>query len=132
MISSMHLKQRDILMPALILPKPPDEVNSKVNKRNRIAHTKYEVQDSEREDIITNLSDAAFMLYQYYLRCASIDDIPMEDRNAQAYFKWSTSKVARARKQLEKAGYFKKIIYTATSGKRTITYYISKDRVAQI
>ena len=116
-------------MPTTILANQFNEVNSKVNKRNRVAHTKYEVQHAEREDIIANLSDAAFMLYQYYLRCASIDDTPMEDINASTYFGWSIQKVARARKQLENAAYFKKVIYTSTKGKKSVTYYLSQDRV---
>ena len=115
-----------------ILPLKNAEVNSKVNKRNRIAHSKYEVQLEERQDIITNLSDAAFMLYQYYLRCASIDDTPMEDDDAALYFGWSIRKVARARKQLENEGYFKKVVYSSSAGKKAITYYISKERVSEL
>jgi len=103
-----------------------------VDRNNKIIHTKYEVTQTEREDIISSLGDAAFMLYQYYLRCASMTEVPMEDANAANYFKWSIRKVARARKLLETAGYFKKITYSSSVGKKAVTYYISKNRVANM
>ena len=119
------------MTPFKVLQKIP-EVNSKVNKRNRIPHSKYEVQQEEKDDILTTLNDQAFMLYQYYLRMASIEDSFMEDSNAASYFKWKLQKVSRTRKLLEKAGYFKKITYTSNTGNKSITYYISKDRVNNI
>ena len=108
------------------------ESNSKMDKRTRITHTKYEVNRKEREDILHNIGDSAFMLYQYYLRMAAIQDSFMEDSDASAYFGWAIRKVARNRKALEKAGYFKRIAYSSACGKKSITYYLTKERVAEI
>ncbi len=107
-----------------------DEVNSKMDKRNRVSHTKYEVQEKERREILTSMGDATLLLYQYYLRMAAIPDATMEDSDAARYFDWSIRKVADNRKKLEKNGYFKKKTYKETTGNtRSITYYISKDAV---
>ena len=111
------------------LPSIFSEVNSKVDKRNRIPQTKFEVTSAERYDIIDNAGDSAFMLYQYFLRMAAIPDAPMEDDNAAKYFSWSKRKVANNRKLLEALGYFKKITYCSRKGKRSVTYYLTKPRV---
>lgn len=105
------------------------EVNSKMDKRGRISHTKYEVTSKERKNILINLGDSSLLLYQFYLRMAAIPDASMEDVAAAEYLFWSIRKVRSIRKRLEKSGYFRKIIYKASSGKKTITYYISQDSV---
>lgn len=107
------------------------EGNSKMDKRNRITHTKYEVNKEERLDILTNSNEIALLLYQFYLRMAAIPDAFMEDKDAAAYFQWSVRKVATARKALEKLGYFKRITYSSSTGKKSVTYYLTKERVAK-
>lgn len=108
-----------------------NEVNSKIDNRPKISTHRYEVLTKERSDILTLANNQALLLYEYYLRMASIPDAPMEDVDASEYFGWSASKVTRARLALEKLGYFKKIIYKSSAGKKTITYYVSKDAVAK-
>lgn len=111
------------------LPQIPPEVNSRMTKSNRAVYTKYEVQKEERQDILKNLGDAALLLYQYYLRMESMQNIPMEDDEAAHYLLWSKRKTARIRKQLIKAKYFKKIVFISSKGKKTVTYYIGQEEV---
>ena len=100
-----------------------------MDKRGRVSHSKFEVSKKEREDILSNLGDSALLLYQFYLRMASIPDASMEDSDAAIYLLWNIRKVRRIRKQLENEGYFRKITYRANSGKKVCTYYISKESV---
>ena len=108
------------------------EANSKMDKRNRITHTKYEVQQKERLDILDNAGDQALLLYEFYLRMAAIPDATMEDSDVRRYFKWDLQKVARNRRALEKLNYFRKITYTSSNGRRSVTYYLTKDRVEKL
>ena len=107
------------------------ETNSKTGRRQAV-QTKYEPTNEERQDIIQTLSDSAFMLFQYYLRMATIPDSIMEDINAATYFHWDISKVSRLRRALEKENYFRRITFTANSGKKSTTYYIGKDIVSRL
>ena len=104
------------------------ETNAKTGRRVNVI-TKYEPTVMERQEILKATSDSAFLLFQYYLRITTMPDPIMEDDNAAKYFNWSISKVSRLRRDLEKAFYFKKIIYTSSTGKKSTTYYVGKDVV---
>ena len=107
------------------------ETNAKTGRRQTV-HTKYEPTNEERQEIINEVSDSAFMLFQYYLRMATIPDSVMEDGNAATYFGWDITKVSRLRRALEKVKYFKKEVFTSSSGKKTTTYYVGKDIVSKL
>ena len=105
------------------------DYNNRSSRGRKHITTKFEPSDRERLDILKQANEQAFLLYQYYLRMASIGEQSMEDSAAAEYFNWSTRKVATARKALEKLGYFKRIIYTSSTGKKSVTYYVDKETV---
>ena len=119
-------------MPRNVINITFDEAHYLMEKRKRIPATKYEVNADERHDILQNAGDQALLLYQYYLRMAAIPDSTIEDTDAMNYFGWSKAKVARNRRALEKLNYFRKITYTSSNGRRSVTYYLTKDRVEKL
>jgi len=113
------------------LPLHQWEINIKMDKRSRVAFTKYEITREEKKDILDNLGLFEFNLYQYYLRMAAIGESFMEDADAFNYFSKTISirKIGNARRALEKADYFKKKSFVASDGTKSITYYIGQERV---
>jgi len=76
----------------------------------------------ERNDIIPNMGEAAYVLYSYYL--VRQRDRPFTDEAAHGYFPyWSMAKIQRCRLKLIKGGYFKQETWpgSATREKLVVT-----------
>jgi len=89
-------------------------------KRQR-ANRKYYPTAIERDDIIANLGEPAYILYAFYL--GRQKDFNYRDATVQKTFHyWSIRKIAETRKKLEKAGYINTKIFPGRpkQGLRTI------------
>lgn len=105
------------------------EITIRCHKKNKAFHTKYYMSDAERRQIIDQVGDPACMLYDYYLRMASIGEQELTDQAAAEYFGWSEQKAKRNRLALARAGFFRSAGGRLSDGKRTIYYYIGEDAV---
>lgn len=111
--------------------KRPAQVFFKVDQHKQ-RQTKFFISETDRHNIIEECGDQAFMLYDYFLRMASIGTQPFDDTTAADYFKWTEDKAKRYRLKLTRAGWFK-ITKGTLGGQRIpqIVYYIGKNAVAQ-
>jgi hypothetical protein len=109
----------------------PLEIVIRCNKKTKAIYTKYFVSDRERRQLISSIGDAAYMLFEYYLRMASIGDQELTDDNAALYFGWSTQKAKRNRLALSRAGFFRSTNGKLSDGTKTIHYYIGEDAVSE-
>ena len=80
---------------------------------------------------IADQSDAACMLFEYYLRMASMGDIELNDEGAADYFGWSTQKAKRNRLALKRAGWFRSARNTFNDGRKGVSYYIGTEAVQE-
>tara|TARA_R110002167_G_scaffold51505_7_gene149049 strand:- start:127 stop:492 length:366 start_codon:yes stop_codon:yes gene_type:complete len=106
-----------------------DEVNIRCFKQEKALYMKYYLTSEERRNLISKTSDQACMLFEYYLRMASVQDCEITDGTAAHYFGWTTQKVKRNRLALSKEGWYKTTRYTLTDGRKGISYYIGKEAV---
>lgn len=108
-----------------------DEVNVKCSRKTAAIYLKYYLTASERKELIHDHGDAACLLFEYYLRMASIGDEQITDTTAADYFGWSIQKVQRNRLALMKSGWYSQARYNMPNKRKGITYYIGKDAVRQ-
>jgi len=112
-------------------PKPINEISMKCQKNPKALYSKYFIADKERKELITNLGDAACMLYEYYLRMASIGDVEITDTTTAGYFGWNIHKAKRNRLALVRAGWFRSARSNFSDGRKGMTYYVGKDAVME-
>ena len=108
-----------------------DEINIRCRKNAKAIYSKYFLSDIERKQLIADLGDPACMLYEYYLRMASIGDVQLTDKSASEYFGWSERKAKRNRLALDRAGWFRQAKATYSDGRKAMSYYIGQDAVSE-
>lgn len=108
-----------------------DEINVHCDKKDKAMYLKYYLSAEERRSLIQEVGDAACMLYEYYLRMASIPNQVITDDMAAEYFGWNTRKVRRYRQALTNAGWYDSARYTIAKVRKGISYYIGKEAVAK-
>lgn len=98
-------------------------------KRPKIWVTKY-LTAEERRDMIKTCGEPAVLLFDYYIKLASLNE-PEEitDEKAGHFFGWSWQKAQRYRIKLTKAGWVDQTRYTLRNGNRGITYYLGQEAV---
>ena len=111
--------------------KPIDEINIHCRKNAKAIYSKYLISDRERREVITKIGDSACMLFEYYLRMASIGGLPLTDFDAAAYFGWNVHKVKRNRLALGRAGWYRSTKGSFTDGRKIMSYYIGEDAVTE-
>ena len=98
-------------------------------KRQKVWVTKY-LTAEERRQMIKSCGDAAVLLFDYYLKMASLNEPEeVDDDKASLYFGWTRQKAQRLRIRLTKAGWIDRTRYTLNNGNKGITYYIGKEAV---
>jgi hypothetical protein len=112
------------------IKRPTNEINIQCRKQDKSLYVKYYLSDWERKEL-TQISDAAVLLFEYYLRMASIDNQPITDSGAANYYGWSTSKVKRTRLKLEPRGWYRTSTYKLSDGRKGMSFYIGKDAVSK-
>jgi len=108
-----------------------DEINVHCEKQDKNLYIKYYLSTAERKELITELGDAACLLFEYYLRMASIPNPEISDQRAAAYFGWSTRKAQRYRQALQREGWFDLAKYNISRNRKGVSYYIGKKAVQQ-
>ncbi len=76
-------------------------------------------------------SDAAVILFEYYLSKAGIEEFEFSDYKASHALKWSERKVQEVRKKLTKAGYFLQKKGNYRDGRKIITTYLGKEKTKE-
>ena len=99
------------------------------HKLTKPFHTKYMLTAAERRKLISETSDQASMLYEYYLRMVAVAKEPLTDKSSAAYFGWTEAKAKRYRLALTAAGYFKKTQLNGKDKTIGVAYYIGKSRL---
>lgn len=90
----------------------------------------YYPSSQERVELISELGDAAYLLYDYYLRLASFTEkVEPTDAHAADYFSWDEAKVQRIRLKLTKAGWVRFSRSTHSDGRKSLIGYLGKEAV---
>jgi hypothetical protein len=108
-----------------------NEINIRCRKNTKAIYSKYFLSDRERRELISDIGDAACMLYEYYLRMASIGDRELSDTQVAGYFGWSKYKAKRNRLALIRAGWFRSTKGVFSDGRKLMSYYIGQDAVQE-
>lgn len=108
-----------------------DEVNVHCDRKDKALYIKYYLSAVERRELIKTLGDPACMLFEYYLRMASIPNQIITDNLAAEYFGWNSRKVRRYRQALQQAGWYAHSKYSISKHRRGVSYYIGREAVAR-
>lgn len=93
---------------------------------------RYALKNDERKAIVREVGTNGLVLFEYYLRMASIGTIDLtNDDLAADYFGWNIHTAARWRRELAKHGWFHSERTALPSGKKVYAYYLGKDQVKQ-
>jgi len=92
---------------------------------------KYALRGQERIDLIQEVGANGLLLFEYYLRMASIENIEITDQDAANYFGWNIHTAKRWRRALTKAGWYASEQARASTGTRIFLYYLGKEEVAK-
>jgi len=92
---------------------------------------KYALNHTERRLLVREVNIYALVLFEYYLRIASTDNTPINDKDAAEYFGWTTTTAQRHRLALSKAGWFAREKLTLKGGRRIHMTYLGKDEVLE-
>lgn len=92
---------------------------------------KYALRQDERKALIKETGLHGLVLFEYYLRMASVDDIELTDEGAAEYFGWNIHTARRYRRALVNTGWFHTERATTADGKSIFLYYLGKEYVTQ-
>ena len=103
-----------------------------IRERNREDfRMRYALNQDERRQLVKEVGTNGLVLFEYYLRMASVGTVELgDDDKAADYFGWTTHTARRWRQQLSKTGWYHSERATLPSGKRTYVYYLGKEQVA--
>lgn len=106
------------------------EIIIKCLKQTKTLYLKYYLTHDERRQLISETSDSACLLFEYYLRVASYTKpVPLDDVTSAEYFGWLPTKVRRIRTQLVHNNWFRHTKGRLNNGQRVDMYYLGKDAV---
>jgi hypothetical protein len=92
-------------------------------------YTKYFVSSEERIDLIKDCAASGLILYEYYLRLASIGDVEITDKAAARFFGWTERTTRRNRVNLINANWLYVQKLSNRSGAKSDIYYLGKEVV---
>jgi hypothetical protein len=90
---------------------------------------KYSLNNKERKELIRETNVHCLVLFEYYLRMASTENVPINDQDAADYFDWTKTTAKRHRLSLTHAGWYAGERATLKSGRRVAFHYLGKDEV---
>ena len=95
---------------------------------------KYALSNTERKELVRECGVYCLALFEYYLRIASIENLPITDADAAEYFGWSENGTKKHRIKLQKAGWFYRDIATSSrkTKKKIYIYYLGKKEVTSL
>ena len=86
--------------------------------------------NTEQRNALLELSDSAVILYLHYLSKTGAENYSFSDSEVAKTLPWKESKIARVRKQLEKAGWFKRVNFRQSiCGQKAVHVYLGKEAV---
>jgi hypothetical protein len=92
-------------------------------------YTKFFVSSEERVDLIKDCTAAGLVLYEYYLRLASVGDVEITDEAAAIFFGWTERTTRRNRMNLINANWLYVQKLSNRSGAKSDIYYLGKEVV---
>lgn len=98
-------------------------------KTREAFYTKFSLRRHERLDLIKEVGAHGLLLFEMYLRMASIENVELTDEDAANYFGWNIHTASRYRRALIKGGWLHVEKATASSGQKIVLYYLGKDEV---
>lgn len=101
---------------------------------NRDAYrVKYALKSQERKDLIQDCGLNGLVLFEYYLRMASIPNAAITDKEAAEYFGWSEFTASRWRRNLIKKGwYYAELLRGDRTNGRVMVYHLGKEAVSLV
>lgn len=111
-----------------------DEVHVVCKKKDKALYIKYYLSDRERRELIEECGDGACMLFEYYLRIASLTKHEPEnysDEAASEYFGWNKQKTQRNRLKLVKAKWFDSAHFKFYNNRKGVSFYVGQEAVPQ-
>jgi hypothetical protein len=104
-----------------------------IREKNRDSfRVKYALKSQERKQLIRDCGIHGLVLFEYYLRMASIEDVGLDDEAAAEYFDWSTHTARRWRRELINHGWLHIERATLSQGQKITLYYLGKDEVSRL
>ena len=111
-----------------MLPTIEDYDYSKVKEvKSRMKKTYHYFTIDERREIMADCNEQALILLEYMMDTK--DTSPITDESVARSLGWSKRKAQHTRLMLENKGYFYKEVFTTSTGKKLIRYYIGKKAV---
>ena len=111
------------------MPTSQDHVKF-VRKRNTDGfRLKYALTHFERKSLVRELNVHCLVLFEYYLRLASVETADLTDADSADYFGWSTDTAKRHRLSLTRAGWYAREGVTLKGGGRIYIHYLGTDEV---
>ncbi len=92
---------------------------------------KYSLKAQERIDLIEDTGVHGLVLFEYYLRMASVENVEITDENAAEYFGWNIHTAKRWRRKLIKAGWVYMDKARAPNGDYVFRYFLGKSEVTR-
>ncbi len=92
---------------------------------------KYAIRGKERIAIVEEAGVNGLVLFEYYLRMASIENVEITDRSAAEYFGWGIHTAKRARIRLQNTGWVLMDRARSARGESVYLYYLGKDEVKE-
>ena len=92
---------------------------------------KYALRETERKALISEVGVHGLVLFEYYLRMASVEGMELTDDVAADYFGWSVATTGRWRRELIKEGWFHADNARLKNGEKVIVYYLGKTEVSR-
>ena len=95
-------------------------------------YVNYALTQEEREDLIKECGINGLVLFEYYLRMASIGNVELNDKDAAKYFCQVESTITRWRRSLINKGFvhIDKFHHPHTK-QQSIVYYLGRDQVEE-
>jgi hypothetical protein len=109
--------------------RPTTEIRIECMQAKKPFYTKHTMTAKLRREIIKDFGDSACLLYEYYLRMATIGGVELTDQHAADYFGWSIHKTRRNRGLLTHGGHYLSQKYSYNNGRKGISYYIGTEMV---
>lgn len=92
---------------------------------------KYGLRKEERLQLITEIGLQGLVLFEYYLRLASIEEAKITDEGAAEYFGWNIHTARRYRRELTNHGWVHTEKARLSNGHVIIVYYLGKEEVSR-
>ena len=110
---------------------PHDNLNWVRNRTKKSFTQYYSIRPQERRDLIQEINVSALVLFEYYIRMASVGDQHLSDEKAADYFGWSIKTATKWRRALINKGWIFVERAAFPGGRSSYIYHLGKEEVVQ-